>query len=282
MFRHLGMNLAVLLCLSIGAGLLGSLPPFAASTAEKSLRVALSNSPPSVRNILVEGPAFILSSSLNSYINETIGHMVRERISVSNTKREIHPDEPTLQESLENEINIQGIWIWSFDKLNLHTKLISGDWPVVTYPQSQAESLKPPTIQAAVSEEVAASLQLQIGDMLQDRHGYKYLITAIVHVQDPTSDVWWQNSSAFSTTIEPGLNEDTVITPVFIPPASMKTYFGGYASEWRYILDSGLINSRNAETIEADLINLKNRLSVNKAKMSSGLPNLVQELRQNL
>ena len=282
MFRHLGMNLAVLLCLSIGAGLLGSLPPFAASTAERSLNATLENSHPSVRNIKVEGPSFILNSSLNGYINESIGKLVSERISVSNIKRDVHPNEPMIRKNQDAEMGLEGIWIWSFDKLNQHAVMIEGEWPVVTYPQTQAEAMKPPTIQAAITKEVASALQLQIGDMFQDRSEYKYLVTGIIDISDPTSDVWWQNSSSFSITIEPGLNEDTISAPLFIPPTSMKTYFNGYASEWRYILETGMISSSNAESIELDLINLKNRLSVNKAIMSSGLPELVQEFRQDL
>ena len=124
MFRHLGMNLAVLLCLSIGAGLLGSLPPFAASTAERSLKATLENSHPSVRNIKVEGPSFILNSSLNGLINDSIGNLVNERISVSNTKRDIHPNEPMIRQNQDAEMGLEGIWIWSFDKLNQHAVLI--------------------------------------------------------------------------------------------------------------------------------------------------------------
>jgi hypothetical protein len=276
------MNLAVLLCFSIGAGLLGSLPPFAASTAETSLNAALINSHPSVRNIKVEGPPFILNASLNGFINETIGDIVSERISVSNTKHDAHPTASLIQNRQEVEFDLEGIWIWSFDKLNQHATLIEGDWPVVTYPQTQAEALKPPTIQAAITDEVAATLHLQIGDILQDRHEYKYIITGIVQISDPDSDVWWHDSSPISISIEPGLNEDTISAPVFIPPTSMKTYLRGYASEWRYILEIGEISSINAERVEQDLINLKNRISANKAQMTSGLPNLVQEFRQNL
>ena len=282
MFRHSGMNLAVLLCFSIGAGLLGSLPAFAASTAEKSLNSALVNSHPSVRNIKVEGPPYILNSSLNSFIHDSIGNLVSERVSVSNTKHDIHPDTPIISKNQDSEIDIEGIWIWSFDKLNQHSILVEGEWPVVTYPQSQAEALKPPTIQAAITEEVASTLRLQIGDILQDRNDYKYVITAIIQIKEPTSDVWWQDSSPILISIEPGLNEDTISAPVFIPPTSMNTYFSGYTSEWRYIIEVGMISSTNAENVEQDLINLKNRLSVNKAQMSSGLPNLVQEFRQNL
>ena len=282
MYRHAGMNLAVLLCFSIAAGLLGSLPPFAASTEEKSLQVAIDNSHPSVRNIKVEGPAFILSSSLNSYINESIGYLVKERIAVSNIKRQAQIDEPIIREGKQENNDIDGIWIWSIDKLNLHSSLVEGDWPVVTYPQTQAEALKPPIIQAALAEEVSSFLGLQIGDMLQDRFGTKYLVTSIIRITDPTSDVWWQESSTFSILIEPGLNEDTSSAPLFIHPTSMKTYLPGYAMEWRYILDTGQISSTNAEKVEQDLINLKNRLSANRAKMSSGLPNLVQEFRTNL
>lgn len=282
MFRHSGMNLAVLLCFSIGAGLLGSLPAFAASTAEKSLNEALVNSHPSVRNIKVEGPSFILNTSLNAYINDSIGNLVSERISVSNTKHDVHPNTPIIQANQEGEIELEGIWIWSFDKLNHHAALVEGKWPVVTYPQSQAEALKPPKIQAAITEDVASTLQLQIGDILQDRNEIQYVITAIIQINDPASDVWWQDSSPILISIEPGLNEDTISAPVFIPPTSMKTYLRGYASEWRYIIDIGMIGSTNAESIEQALINLKNRLTANKANMSSGLPNLVQEFRRNL
>ncbi|GAG28768.1 unnamed protein product, partial [marine sediment metagenome] len=91
MSRHLGMNITVLFCFSIGAGLLGSLPSFAASTAEKSLEAELTNSHPSVRNIKVEAPLFALNSALNGYINDSIGFLVDERIFISNIKRDSHP-----------------------------------------------------------------------------------------------------------------------------------------------------------------------------------------------
>ena len=46
--------------------------------------------------------------------------------------------------------------------------LLNGNWPVVTYPQTQAEAFKPPTIQTVITEDVANGSGLKIGDQLQD------------------------------------------------------------------------------------------------------------------
>jgi putative ABC transport system permease protein len=282
MFRHLGMNVAVLFCFSLGAGLLGSLPTFAAITAEKALESSLVNAHPSVRNIKVEAPLSILSSALNGYINESLGDLVDERIFVNNIQRNAHSSAPLIIGEQEVYTDLEGIWIWSFDKLTQHTSLLKGEWPVVTYPISQADALGPPTIQAAITEEIASLLQIQVGDLLQDNNEYKYLVTGIIQINDPAEDMWWQDSSPIYLTIEPGLNEDTISAPIFIHSSSMREYFFGYASEWRYILQPEIINISNAETVESDLANLKNRLSANKAKMTSGLPNLVQDFRKDL
>jgi hypothetical protein len=67
------MNLAVLLGLSLGSGLLGSLPSFAAATAAKSLDASLVNSSPTIRNIQVIALPQILSSALNGFITDEIG-----------------------------------------------------------------------------------------------------------------------------------------------------------------------------------------------------------------
>ena len=282
MRRHLGINIAMLLTLSIGAGLLGSLPAFAAQTAEQSLHAELINAHPSIRNIKIEAPGFALNAALNGYINDSLDGLVKERVVVNHIKRDIHPSEPVIKEPPEIPTDLENIWVWSFDKLNQHSSLTSGEWPFVTYPQTQMEALRPPTIQSVVTERVAKSLGIRIGDILQDRQEYKFLVTGIIEVDNPAHDVWWQDSSSTSLTIEPGLNEDVVIVPVFIHPLSMKEYFSDYAVEWRYILQTDNINHDNAENIEIELINLKNRLTANKARMTSGLPNLVQEFRQNL
>jgi putative ABC transport system permease protein len=276
------MNFAVLFGLTIGAGLLGSLPTFAVATADKALETSISNAHPSIRNIEVEAPPAILNSALASYINKTLDSLVKERISVRNVRLDANPSSPIIIDHQEIEANLANIWVWSLDKLTQHTVLISGDWPEVTYPQSQIEALKSPTIQTAISEDVANLLGIQIGDQLQDVNEFKYQITGIVHISDPDDDIWWQDQTPFYIIRESGLNEDTNIVPVFINPQSMKEYLPVHTSKWRYILDPGEINVNNAEAVEADLTNLKNRISANHAIMTSGLPNLIEEYRQNL
>ena len=281
-FRHWGINFAVLFGLTIGAGLLGSLPTFAAATADKALETTISNAHPSVRNIEVEAPPANLNSALGAYINETLNNLVKERISVGNIRLDVNPSSPIIIDNQEIKANLASIWVWSFDKLPQHAVLISGEWPEVTYPQSQIEALKPPTIQTAISIDVANGLGINIGDQIQDINDFKYLITGIVKISDPDEDIWWQDKNPFNIIKEPGLNEDKNIVPVFINQQSMKEYLPRHSSKWRYILASGEINVNNAEKIAADLANLKYRLSANHANMTSGLPNLIQEYRQNL
>jgi putative ABC transport system permease protein len=282
MVRHLGMNLAVLFCLSVGAGLLGSLPSFAASAAERSLRASLENAHPTVRNIKVTAPASNLNSALSGYLNETLGDMLEERVQFSNIQRDAHPSGLIETRKEGNNIDIEKIWVWSFDKLSQHSSLITGEWPTVTYPKSQADALRPPTIEAVISGDIASRLKIRTGDIFKDSNEYRYLVTGIIQFNDSTEDVWWQDNAPISITIEPGLNEDTIIMPIFIHQQSLKNNFSGFSTEWRYILKPERINRINVEKIESDLLNLKNRLSANNVIMSSGLPNLVEEFRQSL
>ncbi|MFL7892886.1 MAG: FtsX-like permease family protein [Anaerolineales bacterium] len=282
MVRHLGMNLAVLFCLSIGAGLIGSLPSFAASAAERSLKASLENAHPSVRNIKVTAPASNLNSALSGYINETIGDLLDGRVQVSNIQRDAHPSGLIETWNENNDVNIDKIWVWSFDKLTQLSTLLTGKWPTVTYPKTQAEAFQPPTIEAAISGDIASRLHIHTGDILKDSNEISYLVTGIVQFNDPAEDVWWQDNSPISITTDPGLNEDTIIVPIFIHQQSLRNNFRGFATEWRYILKPEKINRVNAEIIETNLLNLKNRLSANNVNLSSGLPDLVQEFRQSL
>ena len=280
--RHWGMNLAVLFALTIGSALLGSLPSFAAATATRSLDATLENAHPSIRNIQLVARPEILTMALHGYVNESLGSLFQERISVGSLRIAAHSSSPMIKNQEIISAQINDISIWSFDKLTQHTMLQIGDWPVATYPQSQSEALKPPTIQAVITEDVARELQLQIGDQLQDINEFKYQITGIISVDDPEEDVWWQDKSPFIVSKEPGLNEDTIIAPVIINPQSMKEYLPVRRSEWRYILNTNVINVNNVEQIESDLINLKNRITASHAKITTGLPNLILEYRQNL
>jgi hypothetical protein len=280
--RHWGMNLAVLFGLTLGAGLLGSLPSFAATTAIKSLDASLGNSHPSVRNILVTGIPASLTSSLNSLINENLGNLVKERMSIGNIRLPANPSIPIIINQEERSSGLNEIWIWSFDKLSQHATLLHGDWPAMTYPRTQAEALTPPTIQAAITEDVANDLGVQPGDQIQDVNKFKYFITGIFKRDDPNNDIWWQDSDPFIITREPGINEDNVVVPILINPQSLNEYHSSHRSEWRYILNQGEINIDNAESIGSQLINLKNRLTAYRADMNTGLPNLILEYSQNL
>lgn len=279
---HKGVNLAVLFALSLGSGLLGSIPSFADATAQRALSASLGDAYPSVRNILVEAPPAILTTSLNGYITETLGDLLIERAIISNSRRNAHPSAPVIINQEEIKSDLASIWVWSFDKLNQHASLLEGEWPVVTAPKNQLEALKPPTLQAVLTKDVAVEFKLSIGDKLQDTSQIKYIITGIIQISDPDEDVWWKNNYLFRVTKEPGLNEDTIIIPVIIHPQSMKDNIPDFQSEWRYILDSNKINTGNVESVEEKLSNLKTRISANKAKMTSGLPNLLEGFRQNL
>ena len=213
-FRHWGMNIAILIGLSVGAGLLGGLPAFAATTAAKALDVQITNSHPSIRNIKVNAPPDILTSALNGYIIETIGELVDQRVSIQQVQLTAHSTAPIIIDHHEIDADLAEIWVWSIDKLTHHAQLIEGDWPIITYPQSQAEALKPPTIQTAITEDVAKATGLKIGDRMQDQDEFKFLVTGIVRIKDPEDDIWWQDGSPFYITREPGVNQDLNKLPI--------------------------------------------------------------------
>lgn len=280
--RHWGMNLAVLLCLSLGSGLLGSLPAFAASTAAKSLDMSLANSPPSVRNIQVTASSPILTSALHGFIMDELQDFILTRISINNHHLTAHDNSPYLGEGKDKPVIIDGIWVWSVDKLRQYTTLLDGDWPIATYPRNQVEALKPPTIQSAVTEEVANDLHLDVGDLIQDKNEYRYIITSIIEVNNPQDEIWWAEQFPFHVTIEPGLNEDTIVLPIFINSQSMKDHFPFANYVWRYIIDQDQITIDNIELFDAKIASLTNQLFAYKAKLSTGLDAIIQDHRQNI
>lgn len=277
--RHWGMNLAVLLGLSIGAGLLGSLPAFAAATAARSLELSVASSLPSERNIQVTGLPQFLSAALNRFIADEIEPIISERVSVSSLQLQALRTPSSDEE--DDERKVDGIWVWSIDKISQHSILLDGEWPVFTPPRTQIEALQPPVIQAAISEAAARELNLSIGDQLQDVNEFKYLITSIISITDPQEDIWWGDNSPFQITVKPGLNEDTLIVPILVNPNSYRNLFPLTIIEWRYIIDVDKVTIDNLESLDAQLTRIQNQISRNRAQLNTGLVQLINEHLQD-
>lgn len=280
--RHRGINLAVLMGLSLGAGLLSSLPTFAAATAGKSLEKSIANSLSSERNIQVKALPKFLSAGLNGFITDEIGGIINERISVSNQRLLAHSKSPMISAVVDKQVKIERIWVWSIDKLSRHSTLLAGEWPKYTPPRNQLEALKPPIIQAAISEEVANDLKISIGDQLQDNNEFKYIISSIIRITDPEEDIWWDEEYPFRVTLEPGLNQDISIVPIIVNPRSMKDFFPSSSSEWRYVINPNKINIQNINLLESKLTRIKHQISSNHAQINTGLLTLIEEHHQNL
>ena len=282
LFRHWRLNLAVLFGLTLASALLAVLPSFAEATAENSLKQAIEDAPPIKRNLQVDGPSYALNAPLHGFVNDSIGELEPMRLVVRNFI--LQPAEGEFTKWLDNiEPNApHSISVWSIDKMQATMQLIEGKWPVHTEPQSQAEALKPPVIQAVVDHEVYASTKLKIGDTITEENKAQFQIVGIVERLDPEHDIWWGDDFPFKVAYAPRGDFDTITIPVFINQTSMKAYYDRYDVHWRIVLDTDQISVDNVQSIEDGLINLKTRLESNSAKMSSGLPNLLLEYRSNL
>jgi len=282
LFRHWRLNLAVLFGLTLASALLAVLPSFAEATAENSLKQAIEDAPPIKRNIQVDGPSYALNAPLHGFVNESIGELEPMRLVVRNFI--LQPAKGEFTKWLDNiEPNApHSISVWSIDKMQATMQLIEGTWPVHTEPQSQAEALKPPVIQAVVDHEVYAGTKLKIGDTITEENKAQFQIVGIVERLDPEHDIWWGDDFPFKVVYAPRGDFDTITIPVFINQNSMKAYYDRYNVHWRIVLDTDRISVDNVQSIEDGLINLKTRLESNNAKMSSGLPNLLLEYRSNL
>ena len=179
LFRHWRLNLTVLLGLTLISALLAILPSFAEATAVNSLKQAIDDVPPIKRNLQVDGPSNVLNASLYGYVKESIGELEPMRLVVRNIT--LPPAEGEFTKWLDNiEPNApHSISVWSIDKMQATMQLIEGKWPVHTAPQSQAEALKPPVIQAVVDHEVYASTKLKIGDTITEENKAQFQIVGI-------------------------------------------------------------------------------------------------------
>jgi putative ABC transport system permease protein len=282
LFRHWRLNLAVLFGLTLASALLAILPSFAEATAENSLKQAIEDAPPIKRNIQVDGPSYALNAPLHGYVNETIGELNPMRLVVRQFR--LQPAEGEFTTWLNNiEPNApHSIGVWSIDKMQSTLQLIEGTWPVHSEPQSQAEALKPPVIQAVIDHEVYTGTKLKIGDTITEENKAQFRIVGIVERLDPEHDIWWGDDFPFKVVYAPMGDFDAITIPVFINQTSMKAYFDRYDVHWRIVLDTDQISVDNVQSVEDGLINLKTRLESNSAKMASGLPNLLLEYRSDL
>jgi ABC-type antimicrobial peptide transport system permease subunit len=285
LIRHWSTNLPILVGLTLAATFLAGMPGFANAAAEWSLQQSLQNIAPSRRNIEISASPGKMTGALYAYVIDTIGDLIKLRLTVQKTAIEADVNQPILPVDDLNRLAPNGLTIWSFDQMTNLMRIVEGSWPEYARPYTAEEirraMTQPPRIQAAISSVVASETGIKLGDMLLDRSGIEYLIVGILEQQDPHSDAWWGDPTPFQITRVPGTNEDTIFIPLIVSPLAIQEYFPDYNRTWRLLIDREKISQKNSQFWEANILSLKARVQIDRADISSDLPNLLLNFRNN-
>ena len=285
LIRHWSTNLPILVGLALAATFLAGMPGFANAAAEWSLQQSLDNIAPSRRNIEISASVSKMTGALYAYVTETIGDIIQLRLTVQKVTLPADPNQPIIPLDESDRLAPNGLIIWSFDQMTNLLHIVEGSWPEYSRPHTQEEirraMTQPPRIQAAISSGVASETGLRLGDMLLDSSGYEYLIVGILEQLDPLSDIWWGDPTAFQITRQPGTNEDTIFIPLIVNQLAIQEYFPDYNRTWRILIDRTKINQKNSQLWETNILSLKARLQTDRADITSDLPNLLLNFREN-
>jgi putative ABC transport system permease protein len=279
LWRHWRLSLALLLGLTLAAGLLAALPGYANMIADRSLReTILGHSLPAERNLTVSAQStFRLTAAVYGRIQDALGDLLIRRMEVYEVYLQTHP---LLQPRGELGPTIQLVRLWASDDFASNVRVVQGRWPAFVPPQPN--ELKAPPQEVAIGAASAAGTGLQVGDRITVTGPLVLAISAIVEPIDPQDDMWWGSQEIFGLAVMNDPNNYIATLPLLAPSPTLKTRFYGYQAQWRVLVDKGRITAANAAPTQEALGNLQTQLQSQQVTLSSGLPKILNDYQNAL
>jgi len=278
--RHGRLNMAVLLGLTLAAGLLASLPSYAVAIAARELDQNLQEAHSTERNLLITGNRYTFSDELYDHLQASLGELLDERMVVRQAT--LTADPPSSVAGLDRRA-ISLLSVYSFDQLPDNVRLVEGRLPGQIRVR-EAEPQRPAPVEAVIGVRAAELSGYGVGDRLTATKAYHRLdIVGVVEPLDPHADIWGEDLRAFDITIDASNpNVDVVTLPLIIAPSSMRSNFGlvpifRHEVQWRIILNHERITVDNAQALHSDLINLQTQFGTRNAQTSTGLVRMLAD-----
>jgi hypothetical protein len=240
--RHWRINLLIFSGLVLAGAIVAGLPVYARYIAAQSLVRSLADEPAFSRNILLTAPPSVTSfnAALNQVVVDELGFMVLEQLEVRQQETDafLAPDGETVPGTRGDPVRV-----WSLGSISQSTTIAAGRYPNHTLPLTGAAALiEPQPVEAAVGLAAAEAAGLAVGDVLFTEGEFiQFTIVGIIAPLDPDDERWFADLRPFELEIQPGLNEDIIITPLVLNPASVGEYFSNAERSWRLVVDQALL-----------------------------------------
>lgn len=285
--RHWQLNVAVLLCLTLAAALLTSLPSYAAVVAARELDQNLGQARPAERTLLITGSRYTFSRELFEFLQEKLGELFKDRMIVRYTTL-VADSLPQGEPADRERKTISYLNMYAFDRWPDSVRVVEGRLPVQVNVQ-EAEPHRPPPVEVVIGARAAERAGLRIGDRLTASQAYHRLdIVGMVEPLAPRDDMWGGDLSAFDiATDSSDPNVDVFSLPLILAPASMRSNFRfvpifPHEMFWRITLNYDLISAQNARALRLDLINMQTQLGTKRAEISTGLVQILADYVERL
>jgi hypothetical protein len=138
-----------------------------------------------------------------------------------------------------------------------------------------AESWRPPPIEAVIGVRAAAQSGYRIGGQLTASSQYHRLdIVGIVEPINPHADIWSEDLRAFAPV--------TTTLPLIIDSYSMESFYPfrpifPHEVSWRVTLNPQLVTANDAETLHSNLLNLQTQFATVHAVIETGLAKILAD-----
>ena len=276
--RHWQLYGLVLLLLTAGVALLGSIPLVARQLATRNLRQSLPLMPVPQRNVLLRGGQLTpdVEEQLQAELGSTYLGLLEMKEALVKAQTVIQrPD--GLEQIDKGLLSALNFHLYSMGDLEEMVTVVDGRKPNIA-----AENAV--LIEAAIGQPAAAFLNVHVGDVLYDEHNFwHFQIVGIVEATDPQDERWWGDDQLLPLSVWQLVSPDFIegTSGLLIDPQTMQNNFISQRS-WRVLLDSQQLNEATAPLLADQLRRLESNLTSRGVALDTGLIARLDQFEQDM
>jgi putative ABC transport system permease protein len=277
--RHRGMNVAILVGMTLCSALVSALPIYAAVVAGRSLSQSLDDAYAFVRNLEVRGDQ--LTDAERKRLYNTLGGLVEADYEFREATVDVERAIYDVNDGFRRVQEILFLRLWSVPMAE-HVTLLDGRLPVA----EPVDTVDGKTVlEAVVGAQAREQIDVDLDDEVAlEKAPYRLRIVGVVAPSDAGSDLWWSDAQLLPFDAErvPTEQVDNLYLSLLLAPEAMDTYIPSRERYWRVLLDWRTIGVDNAQTIRDSLVELKAQLSASRAEVQTGLVALLDRYRSQV
>ena len=282
--QHWGLNLALLLGLTLAAAMMAGLPAYGDAIGTHSLHEMVSSyrAPPARHILISASEGARLDGDVYDAVETKLSDVLVERIDVRQIKLPVYAPPREVGKSRPPQ-KFHYVRLWAFEDLDQRVRAVEGHLPVYEASAHSVGSVPLPALEVAIGVDGIQRTELGVGDVVTvttPQGSMAMHVTGIVEPLEPKADRWWGDQTTFGIHVKLlGRSREIITVSLFVPPQVMKDWFPDHDLSWRLLVDSDRITVRNERRIEETLTNLQAQLRNRQAELYSRLPKILVEFQ---